>query len=116
MSNDAGPGARARLLWRIYSILTIAGALTLLAIYVNAYDDYDVSDRLRALGRFVRQAVRVLSFPLGLPTGTLADGPLERAFGCGDAYEPCAVFVDWHTHFAALLVQIVGLRWLLRRR
>jgi hypothetical protein len=116
MSADAGPGERARLLWRIYSIVTIAGALTLLATYVNAYDDYDVSDRLRALGRFVRQGMRLLSFPLGLPTGALADGPLERAFGCGDAHEPCAVFVDWHTHFAALLVQIVGLRWLLRRR
>ena len=110
----SGAGAHKR--WLFYTIATIAGALILLAIYVNAYDDYDVSDRLRGLGRFARSGMRALSFPLGLPVGALANAPLESALGCGDPNEPCAVFVDWHTHFAALVAQIVALRWWLSRR
>ena len=105
-----------RLAWLAYAIATVAVSIALLAIYVTAYDDYDLSERLRATGRFVRQGMRALSFPLGALIGALLNPPLERSFGCGDENEPCAVFVDWDTHFAALLAQIVFLRWLVRRR
>lgn len=109
------PGALARKIWLGYAIATIALALVALAIYVNAYDDYDVSERLRALGRLTRRAMLFLSFPLGSPVGFLADGPLETAFGCGDENEPCAIFVNWQTHFVALVAQIVLLRWAIAR-
>jgi hypothetical protein len=104
-----------RAAWLAYAIATIALSIAVLAIYVNAYDDYDLSERLRATGRFVRQAMRALSVPLGAPIGAL-NSPLEKTFGCGDANEPCAVFVDWNMRFAALLAQIILLRWLIRRR
>ena len=48
--------------------------------------------------------------------GLLADGPLRATFGCGEANEPCAVFVTWQVQFAALVAQIVLLRWLIARR
>ncbi|MGJ0502948.1 MAG: hypothetical protein ACR65X_04235 [Methylocystis sp.] len=104
-----------RAAWVAYAIATVALSIAVLAIYVNAYDDYDLSERLRATGRFVRQAMRALSFPLGA-IGALLNSPLEKSFGCGDANEPCAVFVDWNMRFAALLAQIILLRWLIRRR
>lgn len=110
------PGRVARGLWLAYAIATILASLAVLAIYVMTYDDYDLSDRLRAVGRFARRAMRVLSFPLGLPIGALLNGPLEAAFACGDEKEPCAVFIDWHTHFAALVAQVALLRWLIVRR
>lgn len=120
MSGDAstsGAWSRAaRTAWLIYTVIAIASALVVLAVYVNTYDDYDISERLRATGRFARTAMRVLSFPLGLPVGALANGPLESALGCGDLNEPCSVFVDWHTHFAAIVAQIVLLRRLVARR
>jgi hypothetical protein len=56
-----------------------------------------------------------LAFPLSLPASLLA-GPLEAAFGCGDESEPCAIFVMWQTFFAALVAQIVLLRWLIAKR
>ncbi|MBI5011862.1 MAG: hypothetical protein HZC06_03440 [Methylocystis sp.] len=93
----------------------VALSIAVLAIYVTAYDDYDLSERLRATGRFSRQAMRALSFPLGAPVGWLLDPLLEKSFGCGDENEPCAAFVDWNTHFAALVAQIVLLRWLIRK-
>lgn len=115
-ANGGEPGALARKIWLVYVIAAVSATLVLLAIYVNAYDDYDVSDRLRGFGRFTRQGMALLSFPLGLPVGLLADQPLQRAFGCGDANEPCAVFVFWHVRFAALAAQIVLLRWAIARR
>ena len=51
-----------------------------------------------------------------MPAGLLADGPLRATFGCGEANEPCAVFVTWQVQFAALVAQIVLLRWLIARR
>jgi hypothetical protein len=105
----------ARKVWLYYAIATIVAALALLAIYVNAYDDYDVSDRLRGVGRFARQGMLLLSFPLGPLSGFLADAPVERAFGCGDPNEPCAFFVNWNARFAALAAQIVLLRWAIAR-
>jgi hypothetical protein len=51
-----------------------------------------------------------------MPAGLLADGPLRAAFGCGDANEPCAIFVTWQVQFTALVAQIVFLRWLIARR
>jgi len=102
--------------WLAYAIATVALSIAVLAIYVTAYDDYDLSERLHATGRFTRQAMRAVSFPLGAPTGWLLNPPLEKSFGCGDENEPCAVFVAWNTHFAALLAQIVLLRWLIARR
>lgn len=113
--SGATPGAGARRLWLVYAVATVAAALVLLAIYVNQYDDFDVGDRLRQTGRFVRRAMAALSFPLGFAAG-LAEGPLDAAFGCGDANEPCAVFVDWNLRFAALVAQIVALRWALAWR
>jgi hypothetical protein len=106
----------ARKLWLAYAVSTVACALVLLAAYVNAYDDYDIGDRLRSLGRFARHAMDVITFPLGLPAGFLADGPLHNAFGCGDQNEPCAVFVVWQAQFTALVAQIAVFRWLLARR
>ncbi|GEM_PF-6630018 len=101
--------------WLVYAIATVTLSIAVLAIYVTAYDDYDLSERLRATGRFARQAMQALSFPLGAPVGWLLDPPLEKSFGCGDENEPCAAFVDWNTHFAALVAQIVLLRWLIRK-
>ncbi|MGJ0509544.1 MAG: hypothetical protein ACR652_20970 [Methylocystis sp.] len=103
-------GDRARKIWLAYAILAIAGALALLAIYVNAYDDYDVGDRLRGLGRVVRRAMAILTFPLGAPAGWLADGPLHDAFGCGEETAPCAIFVLWQAQFGALVAQVVLMR------
>jgi hypothetical protein len=104
-----------RVAWLAFAIATVALSIAVLAIYVTAYDDYDLSERLRATGRFLRQAMYALSFPLGAPVGWLLDPPLEKSFGCGDANEPCAAFIAWNTHFAALLAQLVLLRWLIRR-
>ncbi len=103
------------MIWLAYTAIAIVGALTLLAIYVNIYDDYDVSDRLRAAGALTRRVMWVLSLPLGLPVGALASTPMEAAFGCGEAREPCAVFVDWNLRFATIVAQIVLLRWLVAR-
>lgn len=111
----SSPGGLANTLWLIYTAAAIAGALLVLTIYVNAYDDNGLTERLRGLGAFVRRAMGVLSFPLGLPLGALANTPLERIFACEAANEPCGVFIDWWTHFSALLAQIVILRWLARR-
>lgn len=110
------PGAWARSLWLAYAVAAIAAALVLLAIYVNAYDDYDIGPRLRGLGRFTRRAMTILAFPLGLPAGFLAAGPLHDALGCGDENEPCAIFVIWQAQFAALVAQLALLRWLIARR
>ena len=113
MSGDAPrprpTGALARRLWLLYALASICAALVLLAVYVNTYDDYDVGDRLRALGGFTRRAMLALGFPLSLPASLLT-GPLDAAFGCGDANEPCAVFVMWQTLFAALVAQVAALR------
>ena len=117
--NDAPRDGRSRFLrvaWLVYAIAAIALSIAVLAIFVKVYDDYDLSERLRAAGRFARQAMRALSFPLGAPSGALLNPPLEKIFGCGDENEPCAIFIDWNTHFAALLAQIVLLRWLIGRR
>lgn len=105
----------ARKIWLAYSIATVVAALVLLAIYVNAYDDYDIGDRLRGVGRFARQAMALISAPLGPLAGFLSDAPLERAFGCGDPNDPCAFFSYWNTRFAALVAQIALLRlWIAR--
>jgi hypothetical protein len=119
VSDSPPQDGRARFLrvaWLAYAIATVALSLAVLAIYVNAYDDYDLSERLRAAGRFARQAMRAVSFPLGAPIGWLLDPALEKSFGCGDEYEPCAIFINWNTHVAALLAQIVLLRRLIQRR
>jgi hypothetical protein len=119
VSGDAGRDRKARALarkiWLVYALATIASALVLLAAYVNVYDDYDVGERLRGLGRFTRRAMLALAFPSSLPAHLLT-GPLDAAFGCGDENEPCAIFVLWQTLFAALVAQIVLLRWLIGRR
>ncbi|QGM96671.1 hypothetical protein [Methylocystis parvus] len=106
----------ARKIWLFYAVATIAAALVLLSVYVNAYDDYDIGDRLRAVGRFARLGMAAISFPLGPLAGLLADRPLESAFACGDPNEPCAFFLNWNTRFAALCVQIAILRWAAGRR
>ncbi|WP_424361073.1 hypothetical protein [Methylocystis parvus] len=105
-----------RKIWLAYSIVTVVAALVLLAIYVNAYDDYDVGDRLRGVGRFARHAMALISAPLGPLAGFFVDKPLERAFGCADPNEPCAFFSYWNMRFVALVAQIVLLRWALARR
>ncbi|MFO1102874.1 MAG: hypothetical protein U1E20_08230 [Methylocystis sp.] len=109
-----GQGRFLRLAWLAYAVATVALSFAVLAIYVNAYDDYDLSERLRATGRFARQAMQALSFPLGAPIGWLLDPALAKSFGCGDENEPCANFVNWNTHVATLLAQIVLLRRLIR--
>jgi hypothetical protein len=103
-------------LWLIYTIAAILGSLAVLATYVNEYDNTGVTQRLRAAGAFTRMAMQVLSFPLGLPLGAAANPILERYFGCSvPGEEPCATFIDWWTHFAAILVQVLLLGWLVRR-
>lgn len=106
----------ARKMWVAYATATILVSLSVLAIYVNAYDDNGLTDRLRAIGSFTRQAMRLVSFPLGLPFGALANGPLQAIFGCDKPNEPCGVFVDWWTHFAALVAQIISLRLMIREK
>jgi len=98
--------SKARLasrLWLIYTTAAILGSLLVLAIYVSAYDNTGVTERLRATGAFTRTAMQVLSFPLGFPLGAAADPFLERSFGCAASDEPCATFIEWWTHFAAVL-------------
>ena len=56
-------------LWLIYTAAAIVGSLLVLAIYVSAYDNTGVTERLRATGAFTRTAMQVLSFPLGIPIG-----------------------------------------------
>ena len=119
--SDDGPtqdGRRRflRLAWLAYAIVTVGLSIVVLAIYVTVYDDYDLSERLRATGQFTRQAMRALSFPSGAAIGWLLDPLLIKSFGCGDANEPCAIFVNWNTRFVTLLAQVVLLRWLIRRR
>jgi hypothetical protein len=104
----------ASTLWLIYTAATILGSLVFLAIYVNVYDNTGVTERLRATGAFTRTAMRVLSFPLGFPLGAATNPLLERNFGCAALEEPCATFIDWWTHFAAVLAQVILFRWLIR--
>ncbi len=58
---DRETGAWARKIWLAYTLITLAGALVLLAVYVNAYDDYDIGARLRGLGRFTRRAMNIVN-------------------------------------------------------
>jgi hypothetical protein len=116
VSGAAGSARWARRIWLVYALASIAAALALLAVYVNAYDDYDVGDRLRGLGLFTRRAMLILSAPIGLPLGALANPALAGVFGCGDENEPCAVFVDWNMRFFALVAQIVILRFVATRK
>jgi len=99
----------------VYTVGVVAGALMVLAIYVNAYDDFGVTPRLAATGRFTRAIMQVLSFPLGFPIGALADPILERNFDCEAQGEPCATFIAWWTRFAALFVQILLSRRIAQR-
>jgi hypothetical protein len=105
----------ARGLWLVYTAATILASLLILAIYVNAYDDHGLTERLRAVGGFTRRAARIISFPLGLPLGAMANPLFERIFGCEEPNEPCGAFTDWWTHFAALLVKVFIFRWFVRR-
>jgi hypothetical protein len=117
MENIEPSNARlASRLWLIYMIAAILGSLVVLAMYVGAYDNTGVTERLRAMGAFTRMAMRILSFPLGLPLGAAANHFLEPNFGCAPSDEPCAIFIDWWTHFAAILVQIIIFRGLIRPR
>lgn len=110
--------ARARLvsrLWLGYAAVTIFGSLLVLAIYVNAYDNTGMTERLRAAGVFLHTVMQVLSFPLGLALGAAANPSLAQYFRCGAPDDPCAVFIDWWTHFAAILIQIAFFNILTRR-
>ena len=115
---ENGSASRRRLAsraWLAYTAGVVAGALLVLAIYINAYDDYGVTARLAATGSFTRAAMQALSFPLGFPIGAIADPILGRNFNCEAQSEPCATFVAWWTRCAAILVQILLLRWLAQR-
>jgi hypothetical protein len=111
----ASHGGFAHKAWLIFSAATILGSLTILAIYVKVYDDYGLTDRLPALGRFTRQAMGVASFPLGLLLGAIADNPLKQIFDCGASNDPCDVFIAWWTHFTAVIALVFLLRGLVRR-
>jgi hypothetical protein len=111
---EPSTGRLASRLWVIYTTAAILGSLLVLAIYVSAYDNTGVTERLRATGAFTRTAMQVLSFPLGLPLGAAADPFLERSFGCAALDEPCATFIDWWTHFTAVLAQIIIFHRLIR--
>ena len=71
----------ARALWLVYNVASILGSLLILAVYVNTYDDYGLTERLRAIGGFTRWMMRVIFFPIGLPFGAMANGLFERIFG-----------------------------------
>jgi hypothetical protein len=113
------PVLRVRLtrgLWRVYAALAMIVALVALTHYVNVYDDYDISPRLDSAGELTRLALNVVSFPLGQIVGVAFDGPLARAFACdGVATHPCAVFIHWWTHVAAIVAQSLLLLWGARR-
>jgi hypothetical protein len=113
--SKASRAGLARALWRVYTVASILCSLLILAIYVNTYDDYGLTERLRAIGGFARWVMRIISFPIGLAFGAVANGLFERIFGCEEVTEPCGVFIDWWTHFAALLAQLTLFRWLVRR-
>ena len=110
----ASRGRVASKLWFYYTIATVVVSLLVLAIFVNAYDNTGVTARLSAMANFTRTAMRVLSFPLGLPSSA-ADPFLQRSFACDAQSEPCATFIDWWTHFGALVLQIALLRWIVGR-
>jgi hypothetical protein len=74
----AGP---ARASWLVCTVASILGSLLILAIYANTYDDYGLTERLRAIGGFPRWAMRIIFFPIGLPFGAMASGLFERIFG-----------------------------------
>ena len=97
---------RADKLWLAYAALAMIVALFALTHYVNLYDDYDISPLLDAAGVVLRQAMNVVSFPLGQIFGFILDDALERFFACdGVSTHPCAVFVTWWTHVAAIVAQ-----------
>ncbi len=103
-------------LWLAYAALAMVVALFALTHYVNLYDDYDISPRLDAAGVALRRAMNVVSFPLGQIFGFALDDALERSFACdGVATHPCAVFIHWWTHLAAIVAQILLLYWGIRR-
>jgi hypothetical protein len=107
---------RAHNLWLAYAALAMIVALFELTHYVNLYDDYDISPRLDAAGVTLRRAMNVVSFPLGQIVGFVLDDALERSFACdGVVTHPCAVFVNWWTHVAAIVAQTLLLYWGLRR-
>ena len=112
---EPSKGRLASRLWLIYTSAAILGSLVVLAMYVGAYDNTGVTERLRAMGAFTRTAMQVLSFPLGFPLGAAVNPFLDRNFGCAVLDEPCTTFIDWWTHFAAILVQIIIFRWLIQR-
>lgn len=96
----------AHRLWLAWTALAVVVALVALTHYVNVYDDYDISPRLDAAGALTRRAMAIVSFPLGQIVGGALDSSLERSFACdGVATHPCAVFVDWWTHVAAIVAQ-----------
>jgi hypothetical protein len=102
--------------WLAWTAAAVVVALVTLAHYVNTYDDYDISPRLDAAGDQIRRAMNVVSFPLGRIVGAALDEPLERSFSCdGVATHPCAVFVHWWTHIAAIVAQSLLLFWGARR-
>ena len=105
-NSKASRAGLARALWLVYNVASILGSLLIVAIYVNTHDDYGLTERLRAIGGFTRWVMRIISFPIGLPFGAEANGLFERIFGCEEFTEPCGVFIDWWTHFAALLAQL----------
>ena len=110
------PARLAHRLWLAWTALAVVAALAALTHYVNTYDDYDISPRLDAAGVLTRQTMSVVAFPLGQIVGGALDAPLERSFACdGVATHPCAVFIDWWTHVAALVAQSLLLLWGLRR-
>jgi len=108
-------GRLASALWLVYAMATVAGSLLILAIYVNAYDNTGVTARLTATGDFARSAMQVLSFPLGFPVGAAANSFLVRSFGCEAQRDPCGTFIFWWTHFAAVILQVGLLGWIVRR-
>jgi hypothetical protein len=115
---ENGSASRRRFasrMWFIYAAVVVAGSLLVLAIYINAYDDYGVTARLTATGSFTRAVMQALSLPPGFPIGALADPFFQRRFGCEAQSEPCATFVAWWTRFGVILLQILLLRGLSRR-
>jgi len=111
----ASRGNLAHRLWLVYSIEAVVASLIVLTLYLSAYDDNGVTERLRSLVSFSRRPMRILSFPLGLRLGAVADSPFAKSFSCAGPSGPCSVFIDWSTNFGALTAQVLLFSLLVRR-
>ena len=95
-------------IWFAYTSIAAAVSLVVLTQYVNTYDDYDISPRLKDIGSVTLRTMNIASFPSGWIFGAILNAPIQRSFACdGITTHPCAVFIDWWIKFGAIILQSV---------